>query len=72
MHWIREHINKIPSFSSFESHIATIEVSVDSNPALCIETCKSLIEGICKTILTNQDINYTEYDKFRAAGTGVV
>lgn len=52
MHWIREHINKIPSFSSFESHIATIEVSVDSNPALCIETCKSLIEGICKTILT--------------------
>lgn len=32
----------------------TIEISVETNPALCIETSKSFIEGICKTILTNQ------------------
>lgn len=64
MHWIREHINKIPSLNGFESHVSTIERSVESNPALCIETCKSLVESICKTILTNQNANYNEYDKF--------
>lgn len=64
MQWIREHINKIPSLNSFESHVSTIEESVESNPALCIEACKSLVESICKTILTNQNANYNEYDKF--------
>lgn len=54
MRWIRELIEKIPSFKAYEAHISTIENNVETNPALCIETSKSFIEGICKTILTNQ------------------
>lgn len=56
MFWIKEHIAKMPSFNAYEVHIATIEESIETNPSLCVETCKSLIEGICKTILTNKAI----------------
>ena len=56
MLWIRKYINQTPSFNNFETHISTIEKTVETNPALCIETCKSLVESICKTILTNQNI----------------
>lgn len=31
-----------------------IENNVELNPSLCVETCKSLTEAICKTILINQ------------------
>lgn len=65
MFWIREHISKMPSFNAFETHITTIEETVEANPALSIETCKSLIEGICKTILTNKNIKYEEDIKFQ-------
>ena len=58
MIWIREHIPKMPSFNVFETHIDTIEDTVASNPSLCIEMCKSLIEGICKTVLTNKSVEY--------------
>ncbi|MEG2013888.1 MAG: hypothetical protein RR063_11910, partial [Anaerovoracaceae bacterium] len=60
MLWIREQIDKMPSFSYLETHISTIEESIETNPALCIETCKSLIEGVCKTILTNQGVTYDD------------
>jgi len=56
MIWIKENIANIPSFEPFGSHIEIIESNVHSNPTLCVETCKSLIEGICKTILTNKNI----------------
>lgn len=65
MFWIKEHISKMPSFNAFDRHVATIEDTIEANPALCIETCKSLIEGICKTILTNKNIKYTEDGKFQ-------
>ena len=65
MFWIKEHISKMPSFNAFEGHIATIENTIEANPALCIETCKSLIEGICKTVLTNKNISYAEDCKFQ-------
>jgi len=65
MFWIKEHISKMPSFSTFETHIATIEETIEANSALCIETCKSLIEGICKTILTNKSVEYAEDGKFQ-------
>jgi hypothetical protein len=65
MIWMREHISKMPSFNAFEGHIATIENTIETNPALCIETCKSLIEGICKTIMTNKNIEYAEDGKFQ-------
>ena len=40
MLWIRKYINQTPSFNYFETHISTIEKTVETNPALCIETCK--------------------------------
>lgn len=58
MKWIRENIEGIPSFSPYIQHVELIENTVNSNPTLCVETCKALIEGICKTILTNKAIQY--------------
>lgn len=65
MLWIRKYINQTPSFNNFETHISTIEKTVETNPALCIETCKSLVESICKTILTNQNIEHDNYGQFQ-------
>lgn len=65
MLWIKEYISKMPSFNSFNRHVSTIEESVEMNPALCIDTCKSLVEGICKTILTNKNTNYSQDAKFQ-------
>ena len=65
MKWIRENIGYIPSFSAYERQVSLIEESVESNPDLCVEACKSLIEGICKTILTNKGVDYSKYDKFQ-------
>lgn len=65
MDWIKEHISKMPSFNTFEAHILTIEESTETNASLCIETCKSLIEGICKTILTNKNISYKQNESFQ-------
>lgn len=60
MEWIREHIGKMPSFGYLDGCISTIEETVETNPSLCIELCKSLIESTCKTILNNQNVSYTE------------
>ena len=65
MKWIRENIGYIPSFSVYERQVSLIEESVENNPDLCVEACKSLIEGICKTILTNKGVDYSKYDKFQ-------
>lgn len=65
MRWIRELIEKVPSFKAYETHISTIENSVETNPALCIETSKSFIEGICKTILTNQGQTLNDDTQFQ-------
>lgn len=58
MIWLREQIEQLPSFNHFSNHIETIENTIENNPALCIETSKALIEGICKTILTNKQISF--------------
>lgn len=58
MKWIRENIDGIPSFSPYIDHVELIENSVNTNPTLCVETCKSLIEGLCKTILNNKAVLY--------------
>lgn len=65
MRWIRELIEKVPSFNAFETHITTIEDNVEMNPALCIEASKSFIEGICKTILTNQAQTFNDDVQFQ-------
>lgn len=51
MKWIREHINKMPSFNYLNAHLSTIENTIETNPDLCIEVCKSMIESLCKTFL---------------------
>ena len=58
MKWIREHISKMPSFNYLNAHILTIENTIETNPDLCIEVCKSIIESLCKTILTNRAVAY--------------
>ena len=58
MIWLREQIKQLPSFNHFSDHIETIENTIENNPALCIETSKALIEGICKTVLTNKKMPF--------------
>lgn len=64
MEWIKENIEKSPSFSSFVSYIQTIEETVVKNPTLCVETCKAFIEGICKTILNNKGQTFSSSIRF--------
>ncbi|MBO5407400.1 MAG: abortive infection family protein [Bacteroidales bacterium] len=64
MHWIKENISKIPSLQAYNHHVSTIEETVYDKPDLAIELCKSLLEGICKTILTNKGVDYLSVDKF--------
>jgi hypothetical protein len=65
MIWLKEQIERLPSFNHFLEHIETIEKTIESNPALCIETSKALIEGICKTILTNKGISFKSDIRFQ-------
>jgi hypothetical protein len=58
MNWIKENIDASPSFSPCLDQVRVIEEEVCNNPSLCVDTCKTLIESICKTILTNKDITY--------------
>lgn len=66
MNWMRENIDKTPSFIPFLDHIEVVEKNIVSNPTICVETCKSLLEGICKTILMNKDIKIENDIKFHA------
>lgn len=66
MIWIKENIEQVPSLAPFLDHVSVIEQNVSSNPTLCVETCKSLVEGICKTILMNKNIEYSNTISFSA------
>ena len=66
MKWARESIDRIPSLASYRDYIVTIENNVVENPTLCVETCKSFIEGICKTVLANRNIAVSDSVKFHA------
>jgi len=65
MRWIRQSLEFLPSFSVYEKHVSTIEQSVENNPSLCIDTCKSLLEGLCKSILNNRNVDSAQYEKFQ-------
>lgn len=43
--------DEIPNFSEYLKIVKIIEENKDSNPDICIETCKSLVEGMSKQIL---------------------
>lgn len=48
---IDTHLRNYPSFEYYVELMEKAEQEVISNPDICIETCKSLIEGIAKQIL---------------------
>ncbi|WP_372772366.1 abortive infection family protein [Mangrovibacterium sp.] len=56
MNWIKESIAISPSFNPCLDQIRVIDEEVCNNPSLCVDTCKTLIESICKTILTNKAV----------------
>lgn len=47
-------------FEYYQNIIDIIEQNVDSQPDICIETCKSLIEGISKTVLKTLDSSVSD------------
>ncbi|HHF0993276.1 TPA: abortive infection family protein, partial [Haemophilus influenzae] len=52
--WVLGSMEKAPSFQHYHGHIDNIIRSVYTNPILSIELCKSVTEGICKTILNDK------------------
>ena len=50
--------------SPFLDYVNIIDQNIYSNPTLCVETCKALIEGICKTILKNKNIEFSSSISF--------
>lgn len=44
--------------------ITRIKASIDSDPELAIGTSKELVETICKTILTDRQVEFSKSDKF--------
>lgn len=54
MNWVLESMEKAPSFQHYRGHIINIINNVYTNPTLSIELCKSVTEGICKTILNDK------------------
>lgn len=56
---LTSNIEKYEHFAYYETVIDLIEQNVDSNPDICIESCKSLLEGISKTILKALDATAT-------------
>lgn len=53
-------IKKYPDFEYYNLHLDKIENNIDKNPDISIEACKSLIEGISKSILNRIDNTFDE------------
>lgn len=64
MNWIKENIAISPSFNPCLDQVRVIDEEVCNNPSLCVDTCKTLIESICKTILLNKAIEFERDIKF--------
>jgi hypothetical protein len=68
---INEKKGQYPEFEYYISLIEVIEEKFTISPDMTIETCKSLVEGIAKTILNNLDSNIEHskdaHDVFRQA-----
>ena len=57
---IIHHKKRYPDFDYYLSIIEKIEDNIDTMPDVTIESCKSLIDGILKTILNKMKVSYTE------------
>lgn len=56
---INEHIEVFENFQYYHTILDLIEDNIKTNPDISIESCKSLFEGISKSILSALDINYS-------------
>jgi len=52
---IAHNLTKHSHFEEYYKVIDVIQEHAETNPDICIESCKALIEGVCKTILINLD-----------------
>ena len=59
---IAQNNEKHEHFAYYETVIDVIQQHEVTQPDICIESCKSLIEGISKTILKNLDTSYNEQE----------
>jgi hypothetical protein len=59
---ITANAQKYENFGYYETIIDVIEDHVSSQPDICIESCKSLIEGVSKTIIKKLDITVIDSD----------
>ncbi|WP_196889061.1 hypothetical protein [Aureivirga sp. CE67] len=57
---INSNIDKYEDFSYYELHLDKINKNLNDHPDISIETCKSLIEGISKSILNRLDNTFDE------------
>lgn len=57
---INENKERFPEFQYYHSIIDKIEENIEIMPDISIESCKSLIEGVSKTILDKLGIQYVE------------
>jgi len=55
-----ENKKKYPDFEYYNLHLSKIQKNVIENPDIAIETCKSLIEGVSKSILNRLDVTFDE------------
>lgn len=56
---IEQHIARFPEFSYYLPIIDKAQLNLESHPDICIEICKSLIEGLSKSILIRVDQSLT-------------
>lgn len=63
---ITKNLDKRPEFAEYFKILAVIETHELINPDICIEGCKALIEGVCKTIVVSLDdaIGVAEINEF--------
>lgn len=50
-------------FRHLERHVETVEQAVHENPGLAFDLSRSIIEGVCRTILSERHVSYESTDK---------
>lgn len=53
MDWVLKSLEQMPSLKRYQEQIYDIIKNIEDNPDSSIELCKSVIEGVCKTIIND-------------------
>ena len=56
---IKKHSHQFPEHDYYSGLLETAENNIQTNPDITIETCKSVIEGLSKTVLERTDVTYS-------------